>query len=86
MPKVVFTHKVKDVNHWLSKRSEREELFSKWASNVKDYAPADDSNEVALTMEVHDMQAMKLAMETPELTAAKEAHGVIEPVNLYVSG
>lgn len=85
MPRVVFTHPVKDVNHWLSKHSERVDLFRDWASNVQDYAPAEGSNQVALSMEVSDMEAMKKAMETPELNAAKEAHGVLEPIELYVA-
>ena len=30
------------------------------------------------------MAAMQATMETPELNAVKEAHGVLEPVNVYV--
>lgn len=85
MPRVVFTHPVKDVNHWLSKHSERVDLFKDWATNVEHYSLAEGSNHVALTMEVHDMEAMKHALQTPELNAAKEAHGVLEPIELYVA-
>ena len=31
MPKVVFTHAVKDVAHWASKHSERVKAFAPWA-------------------------------------------------------
>jgi len=85
MPKLVFTHEVKDVNHWLNLHAERVEIFSKWATNVQDYAIADGSKQVALTMDAHDMEALKRDMETPEMDAAKEAHGVIEPVTMFVA-
>lgn len=85
MPKLVFTHEVTDVNHWLSLQEERVEIFSKWATNVQDYAIADGSKTVALTMDVHDMEAMKRDMETPEMDAAKAKHGVVEPVVMFVA-
>jgi len=85
MPKLVFTHAVKDVDHWLSLHAERVEIFSAWATNVQDYALADGSKQVALTMDVHDMEAMQKDMETPEMDAAKARHGVIEPVAMYMA-
>lgn len=85
MPKLVFTHEVKDVNHWLSLHAERVEIFSKWATDVQDYALADGSKWVALTMDVHDMEAMKRDMETPEMDAAKAVHGVVEPVHMFIA-
>jgi hypothetical protein len=85
MPKLVFTHEVKDVNYWLSLHAERVKIFSEWASNVQDYALADGNKQVALTMDVHDMEAMQQAMATPEMDAAKEAHGVVGPVAMFVA-
>lgn len=85
MPKVVFTHAVKDVDHWLSKHSERIDLFSEWGSNVSHYASADGSNNVALTADVFDMDKMQAALASPELAKGKEAHGVIDPVLLFVA-
>jgi len=85
MPKLVFTHEVTDVNHWLNLHEERVEIFSKWATNVQGYAIADGSKSVALTMDVHDMEAMKRDMETPEMDAKKAAHGVVEPVVMFVA-
>ena len=85
MPKLVFTHPVKDVDHWLSLHAERVEIFSAWATNVQDYALADGSKQVALTMDVHDMEAMQKDMETPEMDEAKARHGVLEPINMFIA-
>jgi hypothetical protein len=84
MPKVVFTHPVKDVNHWASKHAERVEAFSEWGSKVVDYLSADGSKIVALSIDVHDMDAMKASLESAEIAAAKQAHGVLDPVVMFV--
>ena len=84
MPRVVFTHAVSDVEHWASKHSDRVQAFSAWGSNVVDYANADGSNNVGVSVDVHDMEAMRASMQTAEMNAAKEAHGVLEPVMVFV--
>ena len=85
MPKVVFTHPVTDVAHWMSKHDERVDLFSDWGSNVVGYSMADGSNMVALTIDVHDMDAMQASMQTAEIDKAKDAHGVMEPIAMFVA-
>jgi hypothetical protein len=84
MPKVVFTHAVSDRDHWASKHSERVDAFASWGSNVVDYLSADGSNNVAVGVDVHDMAAMQAALSSPEIEAAKKAHGVLEPITLLV--
>ncbi len=84
MPKVVFAHRVSDRDHWASKHSERVEAFASWGSNVVDYLSADGSNNVAVGVDVHDMAAMQAALDSPEIEAAKKAHGVVEPITLLV--
>jgi hypothetical protein len=84
MPNVVFTHAVKDVAHWASKHSERVNAFAPWGTNVVDHLSADGANNVAVTAEVHDLAAMKKAIISPEIEAAKKAHGVIDPISVYV--
>lgn len=84
MPKVVFTHAVTDPALWASKHSDRVDAFASWGTNVIDYVGADGSNNVAVSVDVHDMEAMQAAMESPELAAAKQAHGVLEPVTVHV--
>ncbi len=84
MPRVIFTHAVSDVGLWASKHSERVEAFSAWGSNVVDYLSADGGNTVSVSVDVHDMDAMSAAMATTEMDAAKAAHGVLEPVVMFV--
>ena len=84
MPRVVFTHAVADVDLWVSKHSERVQAFSSWGSNVVDHVNADGSKSVGVSVDVHDMDGMQAAMQTAEMDAAKAAHGVLEPVQVFV--
>jgi hypothetical protein len=84
MPKVVFTHAVTDRAHWASKHSERVKAFAAWGSNVVEYLSADGSNQVALSVDVHDLAAMQAALGSPEIEAAKQAHGVLEPIIKHI--
>ena len=84
MPKVVFTHAVKDRTHWASKHSERVAAFAAWGSNVVDYLSPDGGNNVAVSVYVHDLAAMQRALTSPDIQAAKEAHGVIDPIAVFI--
>ena len=84
MPRVVFTHPVSDVGHWVSKHSERVEAFASWGSNVVDGVSVDGGSNVSVSVDVHDIEAMQAAMETPEMDAAKLAHGVLEPISVFI--
>ncbi len=84
MPTVVFTHAVTDPAFWASKHSERVEAFAPWGSNVVEYLSADGGNNVAVSVDVHDLPAMQAALRSAEIDAAKRAHGVIEPVKMHV--
>ena len=84
MPRVIFTHPVEDVDHWTSKHSERVEAFSAWGSNVVDHVSADGSKNVAVSVDVHDMDTLKTSMESPDIAQAKKAHGVVDPVVMFV--
>jgi hypothetical protein len=84
MPTVIFTHAVTDPAHWASKHSERVEAFASWGSNVVEYLSADGSNNVAVSVDVHNLAAMQAALGSPEIDAAKRAHGVLEPVKMHI--
>lgn len=84
MPRVIFMHPVSDREHWASKHAERVDAFAAWGSNVVDYLSADGSGNVCVGADVHDMDAMRAALASPEMDAAKRAHGVVEPVVMYV--
>jgi hypothetical protein len=70
----VFTHPVSDLAHWASKHSERVKAFASWGSNVVDCLGADGSNNVSVCVDVHDLAGLN----SPEIVAAKQAHGVLE--------
>jgi len=87
MPKVTLTHAVQDVDRWLQGKSERAAAIeSGTGSNVTDYVAQDGSNNIAITADVADPAAMKamLASPPPEVVAAMEAHGVVQPITVYV--
>jgi hypothetical protein len=84
MPRVIFTHQVRDPAHWASKHSERVAAFAAWGSNVVDYVAADGGPNVAVSVDVHDLTGMEAALASPEMATAKEAHGVLEPVAIHV--
>jgi hypothetical protein len=84
MPRVVFSHAVSDRALWASKHAERVKAFNAWGTNIIDHMNADGSNNVAVSVDVHDMGEMQKALASPELAAAKQAHGVIEPVAVLI--
>ena len=86
MPKIVATHAVVDVERWLSGKAERASAIESWSgSNVTDFVADDGSNNIAVTAEVADLEAMKASMASPspEIGALMEKHGVVPPITLY---
>jgi hypothetical protein len=87
LPKIVLTHAVEDLDRWLRGKAERAAAIeSGTGSNVTDYVANDGSNNIAITADVADLDAMKamLGSPPPEVLAAMEAHGVVQPITPYV--
>jgi hypothetical protein len=87
MPKVVITHVVRGMDTWLQGKAERAEAIeSGTGSNVTDYVAQDGSNNVAISADVADITAMTsmLSAPPPEVVERMEAHGVVQPLTLYV--
>jgi len=87
MPRVVITHAVEDIDRWLQGKAERAvAIGSASGSNVTDYVASDGSNSVAITADVSDLATMQgmLASPPPEVLAAMQAHGVVQPISAYV--
>ncbi len=59
-------------------------LRGSWGSNVVDYLDSEGSNQVCVSVEVHDVEGMKTTMASPEIEAAKKAHGVLEPIVMFM--
>lgn len=88
MPRMIITHNVVDVDKWLSFKEERAGAITTMmgGSNIVDYAAEDGSSTVAIAADIDDVAAVLagLASPPPELTAAMEQHGVIQPMTIYV--
>ena len=87
MPKIVVTHAVVDIDRWLKGKAGRAAAFeSNSGSNVTDYVAQDGSNNVAVTADVQDLDAVRavLAAPPPETTALMEEHGVVPPFTAYI--
>lgn len=87
MPKVVITHAVEDIDRWLQGHEGRATAIESGSgSNVTDYVAADGSSNVAVTADVSDPGQIKamLASPPPEVLAAMEAHGVVQPITAYI--
>jgi hypothetical protein len=81
MPKLVITHAVADVERWLKGKDERATAIGAVGTNVTDHVAADGSNKVAITADVHDVDAAQamLTSPSPETAALMESHGVLPP-------
>jgi hypothetical protein len=87
MPKVVITHAVQDIDRWLHGKAERAAAIeSGTGSNVTDYVAQDGSNNIAITADVADVDAMKSMLAAPpaEVVERMEAHGVVQPLTVYI--
>ncbi|HEX7311665.1 MAG TPA: hypothetical protein VF232_10815 [Gaiellaceae bacterium] len=87
MPRIVITHAVVDIERWLKGKSERAEAIeSASGANVTDYVAHDGSNNIAVTADVGDLDAMQamLASPPPEAAAKMEEHGVVPPITAYI--
>jgi hypothetical protein len=86
MPKIVITHAVKDVEHWLKFHAERVTQLSPFGTNVTDHVAADGSKNIAVTMDVKDVAGFQAALASPppELAAAMDRHGVVPPLMTHI--
>ena len=66
MPTVIGHHNVKDTAHWLAS-PKREEFFGPLGvTNIRTFVNPQNPTQVAVLMDVADMDALAAAMETPE--------------------
>ena len=87
MPKVVITHAVEDIDRWLQGKAERAAAIEGGTgSNVTDYLAQDGSKNIAITADVADVDAMTSLLSAPpaEVASVMEAHGVVQPLTVYI--
>jgi hypothetical protein len=76
MPTVIGHHNVKDTDHWLSS-PRREEFFGPLGvTNIRTFVNPQNPTQVAVLMDVPDMDALAAAMETEGAAATMEHDGV----------
>jgi hypothetical protein len=75
MPKLMATHEVDDVAHWLAS-PKREEVFAGVASDIRTFVDPSRPNHVGLTMDVADMAAFQAVMDSQAGAEAMKHDGV----------
>jgi hypothetical protein len=86
MPKLIATHEVDDVAHWLAS-PKREEVFSGVATNITTFVHLGVPNRVALSMDVADMDAFDAVMKSEAGAAAMKYDGVRpETLDVFLEG
>jgi hypothetical protein len=77
MPTVIAHHDVKDKDHWLSS-PKREELFGPLGvTNIRTFVNPQNPTQVAVLMDVADMDALMAAMQSEAAGKAMEYDGVL---------
>ena len=77
MPTVIGHHDVKDTKHWLAS-PKREEVFGPLGvTNIRTFVNPQNRTQVAVLMDVPDMNALMAAMENPAMANAMAYDGVL---------
>jgi hypothetical protein len=77
MPTVIGRHAVKDTDHWLAS-PKREEVFGPLGvTNIRTFVDPQHPTEVAVLMDVADMDVLMAAMQTPPMAEAMAYDGVL---------
>jgi len=77
MPTVIGRHAVKDTDHWLAS-PKREEVFGPLGvTNIRTFVDPQNRTEVAVLMDVADMDVLMAAMQTPPMAEAMAYDGVL---------
>jgi hypothetical protein len=82
MPKLIATHEVDDVAHWLAS-PKRKEVFASVATDIRTFVDPGNPNRVGVSMDVNDMGAFEAVMKSEAGAAAMKYDGV-RPETLIV--
>jgi hypothetical protein len=82
MPKLIATHEVDDVAHWLAS-PKRAEVFASVAKDIRTYVDPSNPNRVGVSMDVDDMNAFEAVIKSEAGAAAMKYDGV-RPETLVV--
>jgi hypothetical protein len=77
MPTVIAHHDVKDTDHWLAS-PKREEVFGPLGiTNIRTFVNPQNRTQVAVLMDVADLDVLMAAMQDQEMADAMEYDGVL---------
>ena len=77
MPTIIGHHDVKDKDHWLAS-TKREEVFGPLGvTNIRTFVDPENPAQVAVLMDVADMDALMAAMSTESMAEAMAHDGVL---------
>jgi hypothetical protein len=77
MPTVIGHHDVKDTDHWLTS-PKREEVFGPLGvTNIRTFVNPQNRTQVAVLMDVADLDVVMAAMENKAMADAMEYDGVL---------
>ena len=82
MPKVIATHEVDDVAHWLAS-PKRAEVFGEVASDIVTFTDPQNPSRVGLSMTIPDLTAFQAWLDSPAGAEAMKHDGV-NPETLVV--
>jgi hypothetical protein len=88
MTTVIAHHEVKDTKHWLASPKREEVLGPLGASNIRTFVDPQNPTQVALLMDVADLDALLAAVQNPpvELADAMDHDGVLpETISILVA-
>jgi hypothetical protein len=75
MPKLIATHEVDDVAHWLAS-PKREEVMGSFATDIRTYVDPSRPNFVGLSADISDMDAFQALMASEAGAEAMKYDGV----------
>ena len=87
MPTIIGHHRVTDTDHWLSSPKREEVLGPLGASNIRTFVDRQNPQQVAVLMDVADLDAFLAALANPpaELAEAMQYDGVLpETITILV--
>ena len=83
MTTVVITHAVGNMDTWLGGGAERKALFANFCSSYRIFRHT-DAKLISIVFENADLDKMKATISSSEAEAAKAAHTVIDPPEIYI--
>jgi len=83
MTAVVLTHAVGNMDTWLGGGNSRKTIFGDFCSSYRIFKHP-DANSVAVVFEGVDLVKMNETLGSSETEAAKAAHTVMEPIEIYI--